>query len=447
MTHALQRPPARRQLLARLIESPDLVRAVRDLPAPAFSALVRQVGIEDAGELVALATTTQLVTAFDEDLFTNDAPGERETFDPKRFATWLEVLLEAGDDAAAQRFSELSEDFVTQALSSLVLVLDNDALLLQMSESAEDDTRAVEKALESALTEDLDGYLLIARVHDGWDAALALILALDRDHRALLERVLDRCAAVSRAYADDLDALLEVLTEGESLAEDVEAEREARRSESGYVEPRAARSFLALARQPLDPKAGRDPVTRAYFRDLAPPAPATPPDASTAKLMGLLAEAEGLPTVGLRALAAGATATLDEGGAPAIVDAMRGLADAAPKAYGERLEELAYLTNVLVAGATADGERLGPAAAADAALATIGLGAELIANERRKPTGRRATVTEILEIVRHHPADVLFRRASSALVGGKVATSMVGLVRDEREAEAALARISSSSPR
>jgi len=445
MATALQRPLARRQLLARLIESPDLVRAVRDLPAAAFSALVRQVGIEDAGELVALATTPQLVTAFDEDLFANAAPGERETFDPKRFATWLEVLLEAGDDVAAQRFSELSEDFVTQALSSLVLVLDNDALLLQMSESDEDDTRAVEKALESALTEDLDGYLLIARIHDGWDAALALILALDRDHRALLERVLDRCAAVSREYADDLDALLEVLTEGESLAEDVEAEREARRSESGYVEPRAARSFLALARQPLDPKPSRDPVTRAYFRDLAPPAAATAPDAGTAKLMGLLAEAEGLPTVGLRALAAGATATLDEGGASEIVEAMRGLADVAPKAYSERLEELAYLTNVLVAGATTDGERFGPAAAADAVLATIGLGADLMVNERRKPPGRRATVSEILEIVRHHPADVLFRRASSALVAAKIDTAVNGLVRDEREAEAARARMGSST--
>jgi hypothetical protein len=119
---------------------------------------------------------------------------------------------------------------------------------------------------------------------------------------------------------------------------------------------------------------------------------------------------------------------------------MRALADAAPKAYGERLEELAYLTNVLVAGAAVDGERFGPAAAADAVLATIGLGAELLASERRKPTGRRATVTELLEIVRHHPADELFRRASSALVAGKIETSVSGLVRNEREVATVMAR-------
>ena len=35
-----------------------------------------EIGIEDAGEIVALATTEQIVTAFDEDLFVNARPGD-----------------------------------------------------------------------------------------------------------------------------------------------------------------------------------------------------------------------------------------------------------------------------------------------------------------------------------------------------------------------------------
>ena len=107
MKTSLLRAPSSTSLLGHLIESPTLVRDVRALPPLTFSKLIQRVGVEDAGELVALATTEQLVSAFDEDLFRNTRPGQREAFDPARFVTWLEVLLEAGEDVAARRFAEL----------------------------------------------------------------------------------------------------------------------------------------------------------------------------------------------------------------------------------------------------------------------------------------------------------------------------------------------------
>ncbi|MFC1642683.1 DUF6178 family protein [Myxococcota bacterium] len=97
---------------------------VRALPAKAFCALIRRVELEDAGEVVALATTDQSLGALDEDLFVDREPGERETFDNARFVVWLEVWLKAGEEAADARMVELSEDFVMRALSSIVLVLD-----------------------------------------------------------------------------------------------------------------------------------------------------------------------------------------------------------------------------------------------------------------------------------------------------------------------------------
>ena len=60
MKSSLQRAGSPRSLLSQLISAPDLVQTVRALPAPAFSALIRHVGVEDAGELVALATKEQL---------------------------------------------------------------------------------------------------------------------------------------------------------------------------------------------------------------------------------------------------------------------------------------------------------------------------------------------------------------------------------------------------
>ena len=427
MTRAIRRPTVAPALVARLVDAPDLVRGIRELPAEAFSALVRHVGIEDAGELVALATTEQIVAAFDEDLFTSNRPGERETFDAARFVTWLEVLLEAGDAAAAARVAELGEDFLANALAALVFVLDQDALRERMDED-DDDARLADKAIEASLSEELDGYLLLARVHDGWDAVLSLVLALDRDQRDFLVRVLDRCVAIGREYAEDLDALATALGEAESLAEDVEAEREERRAKRGYVEPRAARSFLALARKPMGGTA-RDAVTKAYFRDLEPAAAPQAIGDGAAKIMRWLAEAEATRGAPRRRALPVAT----EGGP--FGEAMRAVAGSAPSTYAERLEELAYLTNVVVAGATSEHGRFRPADAATAVLSTVAFGAELVARERRKGAAP-ATAEDLADVLRDLPADVLFRRASASLADG--ATALPGLVRNARELEVVL---------
>jgi hypothetical protein len=383
-----------RSLLHHLIERPDLARTIQAMPAQAFAAVVREVGIEDAGEIVALATTEQLVHAFDEDLFVNDRAGERETFDAGRFVVWLEVLLEAGERIVADRVAELDEDFVAHALAALVIVLDEDALRERLDIGDEDAADHVDKALESALTLDLDGYILVAKDHAGWDAVVALLLALDRNHRALLVRLLQRLARASSHHLDDLDELSTVLTEGESLADDAEALREDRRSKQGYVEPRAARAFLALARKP--PDAERDPLTRAYFRELDPDRPTARFGAERAPAL------RALPPADDQALVAPSTTI------SAFMAALRELGEIDPTAFAERMEELVYLANVIAAGHERDGVRMSRRAAADAALATVCYGALL---DRE---------TNFVDVLRRRSADWLFRLASSSLPSGLV---------------------------
>jgi Family of unknown function (DUF6178) len=422
-SHGLTRT---RSLLNSLIELPDLANTIQALPAPTFAALVRKVGVEDAGELVALATTEQLVQAFDEDLFVSNRAGERESLDVGRFVVWLEVLLEAGEEATADRVAELDEDFVAHALGGLLLVLDEDALRDRLDDGDEDGARQVDKSLESALTEDIDGYILVAKQHDGWDAVLSLVLALDRNHRALLVRLLDRLAQVASTYLDDLEELSTVLSEGESLAEDAEAAREDRRSKQGYVEARSARAFLSLARKPADDErpTDRDPLTRAYFREVGRDRPlAIPGPAAYAASSGLppavLRELEEVGSGGGRpALTGGASAqtiTVD-----VFTEALRDLSRDEPSLFGERMEEFAYLANVLVAGHDRDGSRLRPKEAADAVIATVCYGALLEIRALRSTTKRKAlpSSSEFAELLRHRGADILFRVASSALAAG-----------------------------
>lgn len=410
-------------MLARLIEHPDLVRKVRALPTQAFSGLVRKIGVEDAGEIVALATTDQLVTAFDEDLFVNESPGEREEFDARRFALWLEVLLEAGDDVAARRMAALSEDFVGLAISSIIMVLDYEALLIRMSTGGFA-ARSADKALESSLTEEIDGYLLVSRMDEGWDAALSLILALDRDHRSLLVRILDRCSALAQEYVDDLDALATVLSSEESLIEDVEAERDERRSTQGYVEPRAARAFLELARQPLtagDASEERDAITRAYFRDLGGVSPTATGATGADRLLELVGAVDDGAALSLALPMGSDTAESAESPVDSkatFIEAMQLLSEDDAHLFSERMSELGYLANILLAGAQIEGRRFRPSEAAEAAISTVAYGAELEAQAHKAGEAdkrKSATAAELCRLLHEWSADRLFRKASSVL--------------------------------
>src|SRR5687767_6829947 len=215
MQHLTRGP---RRLLDRVLSTPDLVHVVRSLPAPALAALVARIGVEDAGEILALATTAQVAHLFDEDVFTED-----EEIDPARFALWLSVMLEAGERATAERVVALPDDLVRAALHSFVMVLDLDAIGVQVQHR--EDLADANDALEAAHTEDLDGHLLVVKRHDGWDAVWTTLLALGAGHGAYLERLLARLSAADMERVDN-DGLYEVLTSEEMLREDAAAERE-----------------------------------------------------------------------------------------------------------------------------------------------------------------------------------------------------------------------------
>jgi hypothetical protein len=244
---------------------------------------------------------------------------------------------------------------------------------------------------------------------------LTALLALDREHHDLVARILERCSRLDSRRIEDEGGLYEVLTESESLEADVAGAREDRRAEAGYVPPAAAAAFLAEARKPIDPaQAERDPSTKAYFRQLAPasppPARRGSPPRRTGRWVGLVDEP--VPQLGP---ADGAPSGAAE---PLLPRTLRALAEQDVDAFAARSEELAYLANVLAAGASfaplrgvgspaarprVEGGRLRPALATRAAIAYVSLGLELAG-------GPDAVAT-----LRATGADVLFRVGYAAL--------------------------------
>jgi hypothetical protein len=407
------------RLLLRILDQPELVAAVRELPAPVLGRLIDRVGLEDAGELVALASSEQLQGVFDQDLWRAAAPGEDERFRPERFALWLEIMSEGGERFLIEQLCALPRDLLTLAVHRLVLVVDMDALWQAVTEPSAE-TQRLERALDAALFEEWDEFRLLARDPAHWDAVWAALVALDRDHHDVLREILGRCCALSSEYVEERGGLYEVLTSDEMLEGDVAAEREERRAAEGFVAPADARSFLELARrgERLDL---RDPVSKAYFRALSrekPPRPPAPsaegetsasrselaaPTGDLVKLVRLLEEATVIESPRSRpaGLSAGRGASPAERPALLFNAALAELRLRAPVLFAQRVEELHYLANVLIAGSS--GRRPRPVEALEQAIALCNTGLE-------RALGADRGLAHAVELLGTIPADLLFRR-------------------------------------
>lgn len=384
MEHKLVRfaPPRPRDLLARLLQEPQLVTTVRSLEPPVFAKVVRHIGLEDSGEFLSMATSEQLGRALDEDVWQSECPGGDEVFALERFVLWLEILVEVGDGFAAERLIELPDELLTLGFHRQVLVIDIDALAVDMSAAAGEWPEQIEKALDGCLYHEIDQYRIIARRSDGWDSLLAVMLALDSAHHDFLVGLLERCCAASSEYIEDNGGLYDVLTSEEMVEADAAAERSDRRGAAGFIAPSDARAFLALAATTplveIVAATAADPVTRMYFRELKPRSASVdgpgPGARRPAALRTLLRDAGVLDEEPSPAFLSDGAASTDP--AASLREALVELASTDPSLHSRRLEELAFLANVLCAGAEIDGRAYRPFEAAAAVVTIAGEGAE-----------------------------------------------------------------------
>ncbi|MGE4403857.1 MAG: DUF6178 family protein, partial [Desulfobulbus sp.] len=393
-------------LLARIFEEASLVERIRELDTHTLTKLIRRIGLEDAGEIVALAATEQLTEVFDEDLWAADEPGEQEQFNLERFLLWLEILLESGEKYVADKLTEIPEDFVTLAIQRSVLVINIDELAMEMFNSHHN-MSLIEKALENRLYEEIGEYRIISRRQEGWDAIVAVLLALDHEHHEYLDRLLSRCSYASSEYIENNGGLYEVLSADEMLESDALADRETRRARNGYVSTTDAASFLALPQvttlqKVMSSQKDRDPITCAYFRSFnktpIDPKRASPRNKARTdqeRFLRLLREASVIATEEPPLLEG---TTEDPSSRFQVLVGLLRNQDMAQ--YTQRMEELAYLANVLMAGSSFAGRRFRQVEAAEAVIAICNLGLE-----------HCLTVSSDLplEIVKQESADRLFR--------------------------------------
>ncbi|HEX2574137.1 MAG TPA: DUF6178 family protein [Polyangia bacterium] len=101
-----------------LLEEPDAARLVPALPVQELYYLIKEVGIADAAELVALASTEQIQGFLDFDLWA------RDRLQSERSDAWLDALMEAGPIKLAATFKGLDQEIAVRYVETQLRVYD-----------------------------------------------------------------------------------------------------------------------------------------------------------------------------------------------------------------------------------------------------------------------------------------------------------------------------------
>ena len=201
-------------------------------------------GLEDCGELVAHATPAQLSRIFDLDLWRPARPGLDEEFDAERFGIWIEILVDAGADLAAEKLSHIPVGQLIPGFAHHVRVFDIAAIAAYDTIDSE---RIESRAPDAALTCEIGGYHLVARREDAWQAIAAVLLSLDAHHRGRFDELMSALRSLSHSTRE-LDGLHALLETGDQMMFDAGTARERRRKKLGFASPADARAFLQMSR-------------------------------------------------------------------------------------------------------------------------------------------------------------------------------------------------------
>ena len=229
-----------RRVLERILDTPQLAKAVPRLPPELLHRVIQHHGLEDAAEIVALATPEQLARVFDLDLWQPGRAGLDEQFDAGRFGVWLHVILENGADVAARILAGMAPDLVSAGLAQHVRVFDVAAVMPYVT--LEGELAGAGKG-DDELSYDIGGYRVIARRTDAWDAIVEALPALQRAHASSFRRVMTGCRALSSSRPEE-SGMHSLLDHADQAMFDLTLDREGRQAQQGYVTPAQAHAFL-----------------------------------------------------------------------------------------------------------------------------------------------------------------------------------------------------------
>lgn len=380
---------ARINLLDRILNTQHIEFVVPRLQPDLLHRVIQFYGLEDCGDLVALATPEQLSLIFDLDLWRTARPGEDDQFDAERFGLWLEVLLESGAAVAAQKLAGIAVDLVVAGLAHHVLVYDRAAVTPY--ETLDGELVDAAPVVDDRLSAEVAGYVLVAKRSDSWEAIVEVLMALDAGHPDHFNRVMSECRTLSNSDFE-VDGLHDILGDAEQVMFDLAADREERREKQGYATPSQARAFLQMARETRlgsDAPPTTNPLARAYFRSMDSTTltevdkelellagGSTPASRETARAIDTVFDVLREASI----LVQPPRALLGEPGGHARLGRMQAhmqfLLDVDQIAYSTRSEELVYLANTLIAGCSVQARPFTAQESLDAAVAVCNLGLE-----------------------------------------------------------------------
>ena len=131
--------------MERILDTPNLAHVVPQLQPGLLHQVIQTCGLEECGELVALASPAQLEGIFDLDLWRADGPGLDATFDADRFGVWLEVLVDVDSAVAARTLAGVDVGLVTTALAQYARVVHLATIPDAQSADDDDDDETAEK--------------------------------------------------------------------------------------------------------------------------------------------------------------------------------------------------------------------------------------------------------------------------------------------------------------
>jgi hypothetical protein len=340
--------------------------------------VIDAVGLEDCGELVAQATPEQLSQIFDVDLWKPARPGLDDEFDADRFGVWLEVLVDAGPEIAAEKLAGMSLEPLVAGFTRYLRVFDIGSVLEFETTSGE--RWDYSAPVRDVVSFEIGGYHVAAkRDEQCWDAIADVLVALETRHPSRFHELMRAVRSCSNS-AKERDGFHSLLDDDAQMMADVMADRERRRQQRGFASPADARAFLQMARSVTPESIAPNPIAHAYARSIevnrADEGTAATSD-EEAGVVQLLEDA-GVAALGMpRGLIGSGETTVES----TIQRLMRLAFDRDPVAYGERNFELAYLANVLLSGCSIMGRPFTPKEAADGAVAVCNLGLERLGSD------------------------------------------------------------------
>lgn len=392
-------------LTEQITDNACLVELVQALEHEQLLQLIEYIGVEDAGDIISLATATQLTSIFDEVFWKNTRPGEREKFDPGQFSLWLDVVWEHSEKTAKQFIGDMDDNLLTLGLAENLLVIDYESFLLRMqnsSRSFEDDL--LDKLLDSERIIEWEEMFIIPKSNGGvsWDTLMALLVELDCENSGRIRRILEFIKYISTEYIEDNGGLYNVLTSGEMLEGDLLAERETRRERQGYVSPESAAAFLKHAQttslEELITSPEYDYLTSCYFDAFSPDENRQKNRTRRSRERLLQYIADMFPETYRKLADAGVNISekhifkISGKQTPDtdIAAILHTLEKDDAESFNKCLSELHYLANVLMAGDSSDGKNLSPVEAAKKTMGVCQLGLQHVTGHA--PTSTPETI-------------------------------------------------------